>query len=152
PKEGKSMGLFDFLRKPATRPQKPMLATVNSEQRDATGRGPSVAYEFAHRALPSVAFQNPGGFLMSLSDGHPNRHELLKELWKQAARTVSESPEATPPDFAIHPFVLCHLCGICIELPEPQRAAEAYMVAFMAALPGQGRTAVKPLPVFFFTL
>ena len=70
------MGLFDFLRKPSTRPPKPALVPVNSGQRGATGSGPSVAYVFAHHALPFVAFQNPGGFLISLSDGSPNRQEL----------------------------------------------------------------------------
>jgi hypothetical protein len=146
------MGLFDFFKHRPASPQKPAVPLQNSAQPRARGGGPSVGYVFAHDALPSVAFQNPAGFLFALSEGSPNRQQVLKDLWKQASRNVPGASESAPPDFALHPFVLCQYCGMWIELPAPEKETEAYMVAFLARLPERDDPKSKPIPASYFTL
>jgi hypothetical protein len=111
------MGLFDiFRRKPA-----------GSDQVAATGT--SVAYLFAHKALPSVFFSNPAKFVVSLQS-----EEGLASLWQQAQKCLSQ--HSAIPKLAPHPFRLCGRYGFVIELPTPQSTGEAYMVALLVRLPG----------------
>jgi tellurite resistance protein len=116
---------------------------------------PPARYVFAHQALPSIAFDNPGGFLGALSDSNPRRDALLRDLWREVVADCPWDTEAAGlnPEFLVHPFLLCGNCGILIELPEPQMTSEAFLAAVVVRLP---RSAVatpsdRP-PTWYFTL
>ena len=116
---------------------------------------PPARYVFAHQALPSVAFDNPGGLLAALSDSNPRRNALLQNLWRQVVADCPWDTEAAGlnPEFPIHPFLLCGNCGILIELPEPQMTTEAFLVAIIVRLPTkEGATPSDRPPTWYFTL
>src|SRR5205823_13217685 len=110
---------------------------------------------FAHSALPSVAFQNPSEFLFALSQANPGRQAMLRDLWEQVrAQCPWDAAGArAPTTFPIHSYLLWGNCGILIELPEPQRPAEAYFATIVVDLPGadEPKTAT-PRPAWYFTL
>jgi hypothetical protein len=114
----------------------------------------SVGYVFAHQALPSIAFDNPGGFLASMSESNPEREAMLRDLWRQVRERCPWDSQAAPePSFEIRPFVLCGHCGILVGLPEPQRVGEAYFAAVVVHLPESAASpSPKPLPTWYFTL
>ena len=114
----------------------------------------SVGYVFAHQALPSIAFDNPGGFLASMSESNPEREAMLRDLWRQVRERCPWDSQAAPePSFPIRPFLLCGHCGILVGLPEPRRTGEAYFAAVVVHLPkSAGSPSPEPLPTWYFTL
>ena len=115
---------------------------------------PSVRYVFAHVALRNSTFANPEGFLSAMSESNPRREAILQDLWKQIQAQCHWDATAgrKPPSFPIRPFVLCGNCGILIELPEPQRPAEAYFSAIVVRLPDSAEPEpTAPPPTWYFT-
>jgi hypothetical protein len=132
------MRLPDFLKRLRRRGVQPPGPADGQDE-------PSVRYLFAHVALRQSAFANPGGFLFAMSESNPGREAILQDLWEQVRAHCPRDATAgrKPPSFPIRPFLLC---GILIELPEPQRPAEAYFSALVVRLPESAESAPATPP------
>ena len=139
------MGLADFFRRQEPKPDRPMPNAP-------PGGGPSIAYLFAHLALPGAAFANPAGFLLAMAKPLPEQQRTLKNFWGYLCRHQSDTTTPTPETFRVHRFALCGFKGLVIELPAPQRPAEAHLVAFLVQLPEGDQPSLLKLPALYFTL
>jgi hypothetical protein len=139
------MGLADFFRRREPAPARP---TPNSPP----GGGPSIAYLFAHMALPGAAFGNPAGFLVAMARSLPEQQRTLRNLWERVCRLQSDTSAPRPDTFGVHRFGLFGWKGMVIELPEPQRPTEAHLVAFLAKLPEGDKPSLLKIPAHYFTL
>jgi len=144
-----AMGLLASSEETPERIQ-PTAQTRSQAERsgDETIRSTSLA--MSHMILPQTAFDSPEGFLMTMSEGNPDREPLLKRMWNHIDQHAVHKKPA--PEFVVEPFLLCGLCGICIAFPPPEEPGEAYMVAFVAALRDEGDPTSTPVPCWYFTL
>ncbi len=154
------MGLADFFRRreakpaaaPSERPNRGVASSPAQPSASGSTGGPSIAYLFAHLALPSAAFANPLGFLVAMAQPEEEQQRTLKDLWERVCRHQSDSSTPTPESFEVHRLRLCGWAGLVVELPEPQRTTEAYLVAFLVKLPEGEKPSPLNLPMHYFTL
>ncbi len=140
------MGLADFFRRRPQAPARPMPANPTP------GGGPSIAYLFAHVGLPGAAFANPAGFLVAMAQPEAEQQRMLRNLWERLCRHQSGTNTPMPESFGVHKLSLCRWKGVVVEMPEPQRPAEAHLVAFLAKLPEGDKPSLLKLPMQYFTL
>jgi hypothetical protein len=140
------MGLWDWIRgkKPAPTPE-PARAPAPAPD------GPRPHhYQFAHRALPQVAFQDADRFLGEL--GGTGGAALLNHLWGFVGERVRESGQPTLAAL-LPPPTVCHLelgTAYVVTLPPALASPEAHLVAFVA-LPREPGAAVDDW-LRYFTL
>jgi len=110
-------------------------------------------YQFAHVLLPLRLWQNPGWFLDILQGEYA--HAFLLTCWAQVAMHLNEA-DILSPDGKLR----CDLFGLAkgyraavISLPEPERMAEAHMVAVVWRPPRRRLLFLRTEPVLrYFTL
>lgn len=143
-------GLLTSPAESTTDAQSKHATAASDGQHDPTERSPN--FILSHAVLPESAFNNPSGFLATMSEGNPDRVPMLQRMWGQIANQNANSNPPPPPMFEVEPFLLCGLCGIQIKFPPPQKPGEVYMVAFVARLRGEDEPESTPIPCWYFTL
>ncbi|WP_406696657.1 hypothetical protein V5E97_37300 [Singulisphaera sp. Ch08] len=88
---------------------------------------------FAHRALPSLGFENPSNFLNAVAG--PMGEQLLREVWADVCQQTKIETEPAPASFPIQRFMLGNEFAVLIELPAPRHVPEPYFVVFVTELP-----------------
>ena len=89
----------------------------------------SQAYLFAHRALPVLAFADPGKVFSILSSGDGER--FLHDAWENIGRHCDSDAQQRPAEglaYSVSPTGKTGLVA-AVKLPEPEQAGEAYFVA-----------------------
>lgn len=90
-------------------------------------------YVFAHRALPSVTFQDPTRMLAVLCG--PDATRLLHDLWEQAGSHCSPEGKRTPEGLSVEAGRAGSDSIVAvIRLPSPGDIGEAHFVALVAKL------------------
>jgi hypothetical protein len=118
------MGLLDlFRRKPAfTFPPEAQVLDQTALRRQH--------YEYAHRVLPGVAFDNPSGMMTVLAS--PKARPLLADLWLRLAEQCER--DGQPADRAYRPPEPARrranaTAWYVVTLPQPLHSPEAFLVA-----------------------
>src|SRR5438309_2103817 len=99
------MGLWDWIRGKKPQPD-PAPAPAPALAEPAGGPPRAHHYQFAHRALPQVAFQDADRFLGEL--GGSGGAALLNHLWGFVGERVRENGQPTLPAL-LPPPAVCHL-------------------------------------------
>lgn len=97
-------------------------------------------YIFAHKLVPSLFFEDPGGFLDRLAQ---EGNALLSRLWVEAARLANTGSPDTPTDAVDLRYVPVSEVRdlqdgarlVVLMLPEPIAALEAFFVALVVRSP-----------------
>ena len=109
------MGLFDILkRKKPTPPEQD---------------GPSVHYVFAHIALRHIALAEPLQFLAMAAS--PNANNFLASVMQDVEEQLGRKASFNSSALTVHRIHINNFPCVIIELPDPSKVAEAYMVAFV---------------------
>ena len=97
-------------------------------------------YIFAHKVVPSLFFQDSGGFVGTLAQ---EGNALLGRLWVEAARLARTVGPATPADAIDFPYIPAYevrnLAGdatlVVLVPPTPIAAREAYFIGLLLPSP-----------------
>jgi len=84
-------------------------------------------YEFAHRVLPRLMFDNPGALLSLAEAGEAG--EALRDMWQELGEQLAPDDRVAPDGLEVHGWNLGDHLAVVVTLPPPRRSAEAYFVA-----------------------
>ncbi|QDV19399.1 hypothetical protein Pan153_40640 [Gimesia panareensis] len=112
------MGLFDFLkRKPEKAPE---------------DEGPSPHYVFAHYALRQIALAEPLQILAIVAS--PDVENFIDAVLQDVVEQCGREAGFEAADIKVHPKRVNDYPCVVVEMPEPQEAAEAHMVAILVPI------------------
>jgi len=112
------MGLFDFMKRKS-----------DSAPED---EGPSPHYVFAHYAMRQIALAEPLQILAIAAS--PDVGGFIDAVLRNVVEKSGREAGFEGADIKVHPTRVNDYPCVVIEMPEPQEAAEAYLVAILVPI------------------
>lgn len=110
------MGIFDFF--------------TRKHETSIEDEGPSPDYVFAHYALRQIALSDPLRFLAIAAS--PDSHNFIEAVIQDITEQLGKPTAFEASQVKIHPVRVKEFPCVVIELPNPQKMADAHMVALVA--------------------
>lgn len=94
------------------------------------GEAPSQHYVFAHRALPSVVFNEKEWAVSVLNGSDADR--FVHDLWKQVGDALPAEARSDPEGLSVRTEGTGNGLLVFVEMPEPRESAEAHEIVIAA--------------------